>query len=144
MLLLPLLALLGGCKALTRDAEAVAYRPGTPPTTVVAERDATYTLDARNPNTNTKYGWDTIDLRKGATVGFRHEPDGSLVAIAGEQIIPIPDEDAAWKYTPIPVTRLDRLAVSTRDRCEKAAETTFCYAMLPLIIFNGCVTGEWP
>ncbi len=137
LVLLPL----GGCKALVREGEAITYQPGTPPTTTVAKCDATYSLDAKHPDTNTKYGWGTFDVLKGATVGFRREPDGSLVAIAGEQIAPIPDERAAWHYTPTPVTRLDRFAVSTRDRCEHAAGLV---VLTPLLMLHIACGGEVP
>src|SRR5207237_333350 len=65
LLALPLLSLLCGCKALWRDREAIEYRPGTPPTTVVADRDATYRLCADEPDP----GRPSVDVTKGERVG---------------------------------------------------------------------------
>ncbi|MBN9118330.1 MAG: hypothetical protein J0I06_04070 [Planctomycetes bacterium] len=140
-LLLSLLSPLGGCRALVREGEAIAYRPGTVPATATAKCDATYTLDAVNPNTNTKYGRDTVDIPKGATVGFRREPDGSLVALAGEKVVTIPDEPAAWRYTPAPVTRWDRFSVAARDACESAATAVI---LMPFILWQVVTGGEVP
>ncbi|MBX9627220.1 MAG: hypothetical protein K2X82_25680 [Gemmataceae bacterium] len=136
--LLPALA--GGCRALVRDAETVAYRPGTPPTTAPAECDASYQLSAPD---ELRY-WLQVDVPAGAAVGFRREPDGSLLAVAGEHVQPIPDGRYVWLCTPKPVSRWDRFAVGTRDRCEKAAVTALLYVTMPVWIPICCATGEWP
>ncbi|MBX9581941.1 MAG: hypothetical protein K2X87_16675 [Gemmataceae bacterium] len=132
--LLPALA--GGCRALVRDAEAIAYRPGTPPTTTAAECDARYQLSAPD---ELRY-WLQVDVPAGAAVGFRREPDGSLLAVAGEHVQPIPDARYVWLCTPKPATRWDRFAVRTRDRCEEAVTDAKVVLFIPVM----CITGEFP
>jgi hypothetical protein len=140
-LLLPLLCLACGCQSLARNVETVEYRPGPTLSTTVAECDAEYRLDAPEKCQM----WMPVDVTKGERVGFRRDPDGSLVAIAGARTTPIPPGDHyVWLCTPKPVTAWDRFAAKTRDTCEKAVDTTVNYLLLPLIIYNGCTTGEWP
>ena len=113
-ILISLLSLVGGCRALDREVKAVEYRPGWQPITTESKCDATYSLNSPEPNTT--IGYATIDLPKGASVGYRRELDGSLVAIAGERITPIADSHSVWRYTPKPITRWDRLVVTPRLR----------------------------
>jgi hypothetical protein len=137
---LPLLTLLTGCKALTRDAESVEYRPGTAPTTVIADRDAEYRLYAPE-----KLEWRLpVDVAKGERVGFRYEPDGSLVAIAGKETTPIPDGQYVWLCTPKPVTWWDRAAVKSRDKCENAFYTALFVITAPFWLGECAKTGVWP
>jgi hypothetical protein len=137
VLALNLLPLLGGCRALVRDAETVEYRPGSAPTTMAATYDATYRLYVPE-KLETGMG---IEVTKGEAVGFRQEPDGSIIAVAGQETKPIPDGRCVWLCTPKPVTRWERFLVRTRDKCETAVMLVF---LGPALVINGCVTGEWP
>jgi hypothetical protein len=136
-LLLPLLSLVCGCMGLRRDREAVEYRPGTPPTTVVAERDATYRLCADEPDPGRPW----VDVTKGERVGFRRESDGSLVAIAGTRTTPVPDVRHVWISSSWPVTRWERFAESTVEGSKKVAGIVVAIPMLPFV-FLWCVTGH--
>ena len=116
LLVLPLLCLIGGCQSLTQDAVAVEYRPGTNPTTIAGKCYATYTLHSIEPDV--QFAPTTIELGKGAMVGFRREPDGSLVAIAGWQNDPDPGGPVVAIYTHAidtvgPVCRQTRTRVRT-------------------------------
>ncbi|QJW93495.1 hypothetical protein FTUN_1001 [Frigoriglobus tundricola] len=142
LLTLPLVCLVGGCQALTREAVAVEYRPGASPTAIEAQCAATYTLHSIKPDS--QLNPTTIELEKGATVGFRREPDGSLVAIAGWQTSPIAESQHVWRYTPVPVTRWDRFVVGTRHTCEKAAEAATMAIVLPLLVLHIMTGGEPP
>jgi hypothetical protein len=140
ILLFVLLSLLSGCRALVRDAEMVEYRPGAPPTTVVADCDAEYRLFAPEKHETRM----PVDVAKGEAVGFRREPDGSLVAVAGKETTPIPEGRYVWQYTPKPATRLDRFAVTTRDKCENAFYTTLFVITAPFWLVECAKTGQWP
>jgi hypothetical protein len=139
---LPLLALLGGCHALVRDAEVIDYRPGRPAPATVAAEDAGYRMTARGGLQN----WVQTDVASGSPVGFRQESDGSVVAFAGEQTWPVDPADGrhVWLATPKPVTGWDRFLVRSRDRCESAATAVMLFVLGPVIVINGCLTGEWP
>jgi hypothetical protein len=137
LLVLSLLSLVGGCKALSRDREAVEYRPGTLPTTVVADRDATYKLCADEPDP----GRPVVDVTKGERVGFRREPDGSLVAVAGTRTTPVPDVRHVWISSSWPVTRRERFAESTSEGCKKAAQTVAGVIFFPAAVVLMVITG---
>jgi len=136
------ISLLSGCQSLERDVVAIEHRPGTDPTTVLSSCDAAYELTSPEPNSHIAYA--TIELAKGATVGFRRETDGSLVAIAGAQTTPISDCHSVWRYTPNPNPRWKRFVSNTHDRYRSAADAMALFFISPFIIVNGCVTGEWP
>ena len=139
MLVLLLLTLLGGCKAIVRDAETVEYQPGATPTTVVAKCDASYKLEVRD---DAHKCYPPTDVTKGAVVGFRREPDGSLTAIAGKETKAIPEGRYVWGYKPKPVTQWERLAVGTRDTCSTAAGWV-CFALfVPLDLCWCALSGE--
>jgi hypothetical protein len=140
-LLLPLLCLACGCQSLARNVETVEYRPGPTLSTAVADRDAEYTLSAPE-KFETRM---PVDVAKGELVGFRREPDGSLVAIAGKETMRIePGKHYVWLCTPKPVTAWDRFAVSAHDKGKNAVEAVTIFFLVPFIIYNGCTTGEWP
>ncbi len=141
LLVLPLLSLMSGCKALVRDAEVVEYRSGTLPITTAAKCDATYTLEVPE---NKRTSYNPVDVAKGETVGFRREPDGSLIAFAGTHTYTIPDQHAMWCFVPAPVTRWDRFVVSTRDKCENAFSTTLLVITAPIWMAQCAKTGVWP
>jgi hypothetical protein len=135
-LLLPLLCLACGCKALVRDAETVEYRPGPTLSTTVASCDAEYTLSAPEKR-ETRL---SVDVAKGERVGFQREPDGSLVAVAGKETMRIePGAHYVWLCTPKPVTALDRCAVKTRDKCE---EVIGIMVLIPFLIIHPEVAGQ--
>jgi hypothetical protein len=129
-----LLPIAFGCKSLWRETEAVGYQPGTLPTTVVADRDATYRLCADEPDV----GRPTVDVTKGERVGFRREPDGSLVAVAGTQATPIPDVHHVWRCSSWPVTRWERFTDST---VRESKRVIGIIVWVPLV-FLWCVTGH--
>jgi hypothetical protein len=136
-ILLPLLILLCGCKALSRDREAVEYRPGPTLSTTVADCDAEYSLNAPEKH-QTRF---PVDVAKGERVGFQHDPDGSLVAVAGKVTMRIePGEHYVWRCTPKPVTGLDRFAVKTRDKGENVAGGVALILLLPVFVLS----GDWP
>jgi hypothetical protein len=142
LLALPLLALLGGCRALVRDAVAVEYHPGATPTTTVATCDATYTLYAPEPTPLVGYAeW---DVTEGTTVGYRREPDGSVVAVAGELTTPIPECRSVWRFTPKPITRWDRFVVAARDDCKYSLGAVVSVLLLPPTILWMMCGGELP
>ena len=130
-----ILSATSGCKALEREGHVVGYHPDLPPRAEAAPYDATYTLYTPDPEARLAYA--TIELRKGMTVGFRREPDGSLVAIAGEQVTPIPDARALWCHTPTPRSQIDRFAVETRDTCESVASAIVLTPFLVFAIISG-------
>ena len=132
-------ALTGGCRALVRDAEAIAYRPGTRPTVAPAEAAATYRLHSPDE----RRWWPEVEVPAGAAVGFRREPDGSLWAVAGEIVQPVPDGRYVWLRTPKPVGRWDRFAVRTRDRCEEAAGAAAWVLASPILFVACSITGDW-
>jgi uncharacterized protein YceK len=137
LLALLILALLSGCRSLRDDREAVEYHPGRPATTVVADRDATYRLCAHVPDP----GRPTVEVTNGEVVGFRREPDGSLVAIAGTQTTPVPDIYHVWVSSSWPVTRWERFADSTREGCKKATVTVVGVVCLPAAVLLMILTG---
>lgn len=132
VLALTLPPLLGGCLALVHDAEAIAYRPGTTPTTTVAKCDATFSLSASQADERAELP--VIELPKGATVGYRRETDGSLVAVAGERAIPILNDNAVWRYTPIPAARWKEFADATGRRCQAVAGVLIGVPLFPLVL----------
>lgn len=136
--LLPLL-LLGGCKALVREGDVVGYHPDLPPRAEHAPYDTTYTLYALDPDAQPAYV--TIELPKGTPIGYRREPNGALVAVAGEQVTPIPDERAMWRYTPTPRSRVRQFAVKTRDTGESVVSALILTPFLVWAIVSG---GEVP
>lgn len=140
-MVLPLVALLGGCKALVRDGETVEYRRGTLPSTTAARCDATYTLEVPAAE---RTSYNPVDVAMGELVGFRRESDGSLVAFAGAHTYTIPDQNAVWSFVPAPVTRWDRFAVGAANKAKNAVEAVTTLFLVPFIIYNGCTTGEWP
>lgn len=135
------LPFVGGCKALVRDPEVVEYRPGTPLATVASKCDAKYTLEVPDDKWTS---YNPVELSKGEVVGFRRESDGSLVAFAGTHTYTIPDQYAVWSFVPAPATRWERFAVGTNNKAKSAVESVTLWFLAPVIIINGCVTGEWP
>jgi hypothetical protein len=103
-----------GCSALDRDVAMAEYRPGTNPVTVVAKRDACYTLHA--PESLESHL--PRDVEKGERIGFHHSPDGTLFAVVGSEVMPLPEGHYVWRCTPKPVTSWDRFLVRTRDTLE--------------------------
>ena len=95
LLALPLLSVACGCKALVRDAETVEYRRGAIPRSTAAKCDATYTLEVPEDK---RTSYNPVDVATGEPVGFRREPDGSLVAFAGTHTYTIPDRHAVWSF----------------------------------------------
>lgn len=141
LLSLPALSLLCGCQALTRGAEAIDYRPGEPPATMVAKVDGTYSLYAPNAYTS----WAATDVTLGSAVGFRQEPNGTITAFAGEQTWPIDASDGrhVWLYTPKPATEWDRFLVNTRDKTESAVGTMLLFLTAPILELACAVTGQY-
>jgi hypothetical protein len=129
-----------GCKALWRDREAVEYRPGTPPTAVLAERDATYRLCAHEPDETRPQ----VDVTKGERVGFRREPDGSLVAFAGTRTTTIPDVYHVWEYSSWPVTPWERVRESTIKRSEEVIGTVVAIPFVPFWLLWIATGHEMP
>ena len=142
LLVLPGLSLFCGCHALTRNAEGVDYRPGGPTITTVATFDASYSLAAPDAFKS----WIQTDVPQGSLVGFRQEPDGAVVAFAGELTWPV--DDAAgrhvWLCTPKPTNEWERFLVRTRDRSEEAFYKTVMILTAPIWITQCSITGEWP
>jgi hypothetical protein len=87
-----------------------------------------------------------VDLTKGTCIGFRRNAEDRVVAVAGDQTTELFDTQAGseWRYTPRPVTRWDKLIVGVRDNTERAIGTAWGCLLLPFIIINGSITGEWP
>jgi hypothetical protein len=128
------LALSVGCRALDRDVLAVEHAPDADPVATVAGRAAAYQLvcdgGAAYPV--------AVDVPEGAAVGFRRDPDGLVVAFAGEHTTALPEGHYVWRYTPAPANGWERFAVGTRDRCENAAKavagSVLCVTVLPVIL----------
>jgi len=108
--------------------------------TTVAKEDAEYRLSAD------KQTWIQTDVTKGREVGFRREPDGSVVAFAGEQTWQVKDSNGrhVWLCTPKPVTEWDHFLVRTRDKSENAFYTTAFILAIPFWVPHCAATGEWP
>ena len=142
LLVLPAVLLLCGCHALTRDSEVIAYRPGEGVTTTVAKEDATYRLSARDG----RQGWIATDVPRGATVGFREEADGQIIAFAGAQTWPIEASDGrhVWLSTPKPTRGWDRFLVGTRDKTAAAFYSTLLFITAPIWLTQCAINGEWP
>jgi hypothetical protein len=139
LLALPLLHLVGGCHSLARDIVAIEYQPGTAPTTIAAKCDAVYRLSAPEK----REGRPGYQVAKGETVGFRREPDGSLVAVAAGHTLALEETRYVWvwEYTPKPTTPWERFLVKTRDRGEKAAETAVYVLFLPPFLIRQALFG---
>jgi hypothetical protein len=136
--LLMSLPLMCGCKASMKHVEAVEYRPGTEPRVIPSKYDAEYSL--YEPDVGR--GQPGFEAAKGEPVGFRREPDGSLVAVVGKETKPIPEGRYVWKYKPKPVTRWDRFTFAAHDRAETATACVMGVFLLPLLIVYQAVTGE--
>ncbi|MBA4064193.1 MAG: hypothetical protein C0501_10855 [Isosphaera sp.] len=133
LLALGTLAVSAGCRALDRDVVAIEHAPGGAPGSAVAGCAAAYQLVGDGGAYPV-----AIDVPEGAAVGFRRDPDGLVVAFAGEHTTSLPEGRYAWKYTPTPANGSERFAVGTRDWCEKAAKATagavLCVTVLPVIL----------
>jgi hypothetical protein len=110
--------------------------------TTVAKEDAEYSLFAPDKLTS----WIQTDVPKGSAVGFRQEPDGSVVAFAGEQTWRVEDSNGrhVWLCTPKPVTGWDKFLVRSRDKAENAFGATLLILAAPFWIPACAVTDEWP
>lgn len=96
---LTVLTAISGCVAVRPDDSVAAYRPGNSVTTTTAGFDATYALYAvDHPGATGPLL--TVPLSRGNTIGFRREANRSVVAVAGERVIPIPDGACEWRVTP--------------------------------------------
>jgi hypothetical protein len=110
--------------------------------TTVAKEDAEYHLSAPDKQTS----WIQTDVTKGSDVGFRQEPDGSVVAFASEQTWRVEDSNGrhVWLCTPKPVTGWDKFLVRSRDKSENAFYTTVMILTAPFWIPRCAATGQWP
>jgi hypothetical protein len=85
----------GGCANPRRPGVVAVYAPGQKPTSAKVPYDATVELYARDqpqvtgPLTST-------GVTGGTRVGFRCEPDGSVIAFVGGRPVPIPDGRCEW------------------------------------------------
>ena len=142
LLVLPWLALLCGCNALPREAEVIEYRPGGTVPTTVAKADGEYRLSAPDA----RMSCIPTDVSQGSVLGFRQEPDGAVVAFAGDQSWPIEAKDGrhVWLCTPKPANEWERFLVRTRERSENAFYTTVMILTAPIWIAQCSITGEWP
>lgn len=135
---LPLLLSAGGCKTLVRDdVDAVAYHPGVPPTTVVAPCDGVYRL---YDCARSKWASEDVAVAKGETVGFRYEPNLSLVACAGDHVAPLPIGPHAWKRATA-VTRWDRTVGRAREGRKAAALAAYSVATFPIHLALWAITA---
>jgi hypothetical protein len=139
LLALPLFILIVDCQSSVKDVVAIEYHPEITPTTTTAKCDATFSLTAPEP-TKTLL---TIELKEGATIGYRKELDGSIVAIAGEQTIPIPNEWSIWRYKLKPDNQGNRFLDRASDICEIALSIPMLILTSPIWI-PCSFTGVWP
>ena len=135
----PLFILTIGCQSTVKDVVVIEYHPYLTPPTTIAKCDATFTLTAPEP-TKTLL---SIELKEGETIGYRSEPDGSIVAIAGEQTIPIPYDWSIWRYTPKPNNQGKRFLDFASDVCDIARSLPRLIFTSPLWVPCAC-TGVWP
>lgn len=90
VLALAVLTPLTGCAtAPTR----VDFRPGVPPVTTGVREDAGYVLSRTDGPGGVV---ETVHLPRGAQLGFGTAPDGSLVAVAGDHVIPLVAGQYTW------------------------------------------------
>lgn len=131
LLLLPALVLPCGCQTLARDVPVVEYSPGGTLDTAVAKYDATYTLSI-----GTSVSLQCTDVPEGGTVGFRREPDGAVVAFAGEETRRLdPDHGRhVWLCTAKPATVWGRRLVRGRDIAEEGGKVILFVLTLPILI----------
>jgi hypothetical protein len=99
LLCLALLTALGGCANPHSQGVVAAYRPGQKPTSTPIRYAATVELYARDQPQSTGPLTSTA-VTGGTAVGFRAEPNGSVVAVVGERPIPIPDGRCEWVIVP--------------------------------------------
>jgi hypothetical protein len=137
-----LLYFLCGCQTSSmRDLVAIEYNLGTTPHTITAKCDATFTLTSSEPSS--LFGDTSIELKQGTPVGFRQEQDGSIVAIAGQEIFHLQNERSVWLYTPKPKIQWDQLKVKAREDCPAIFGTTMAIITFPLWL-PCAFTGVWP
>lgn len=92
---LAVLTALTGCTVPGKNGVVAAYRPGQKPTSKKVPYDSTVELHAREQRHATGPITST-GVTGGTEVGFRREPDGSVVAFVGERPVPIPDGRCEW------------------------------------------------
>src|SRR5688572_14800465 len=83
----------GGCRSLSaEDARVVEYQRRGTPMIMPAPANGSYTLQGSNVAAAKK----SFTLKKGDRLGFRADVGTRVVAVAGDEEIPLPDGDYAW------------------------------------------------
>lgn len=141
----PLLAIamgcsLAGCAGAPPSGPVVEYRDGLPPTTRTVKCEADYELVAKDASA-APGPFGNHHIRKGETVGFRREADGTLTAVAPGYTLPLPPGSYSWEVVgdSVPPSS-ERQWSETRQHLRTAAKVagiTFlvcCTTLLVLII----------
>ena len=118
-LALALVSALTGCVSAPPDGPLVEFRDGLTPVTRPVECEGTYSLVAVGSSRP------VVEHRavKGERLGFRREPDGSVVAVAPGYTFPLDPGAYVWAVTPGSVKPYrERLLCETRDRALTAAK----------------------
>jgi hypothetical protein len=115
---LAVLTALGGCANPRRPGVVARYEPGQKLTSKKVPYDATVELYARDQPAATGPLTST-GVTGGTRVGFRREPDGSVVAFVGGRPVPIPDGRCEWV---IVASSWPRWWARRADDAERAAE----------------------
>lgn len=116
-----LLSALTGCVSPAPTGTFVGYQDGQAPTTRPVKCEATYALVSHGAPAP------IVEHRavKGEQLGFRRQPDGSVVAVAPGYTFPLAPGSYSWEVVPgsVPSDR-ERLLCETREHCLRAAKWT--------------------
>jgi hypothetical protein len=133
-----LAALLPGCAG--RD-----YRPGAKPVTAhwpgkgsgfnLAPYPGEYVLLRAGEGSPVEQR----ELPEGAAVDFEVLPDGSLLALAGERSIPLPEGDCRWHLARVYRWQLARLALREAGEQAAPAVSAICVAGLAVLLAGGAL-----
>ncbi len=95
MILAALALLVSGCVQFTKGTPITEYKRGTQPILAEATVDGEYALFKTNIGSTTPIG--TYALKKGDALGFEKAETGTIIAVAGETKLPVPDGSYVWK-----------------------------------------------
>jgi hypothetical protein len=120
LLVLALLIAAGGCANPRNPGLVVAHETGRKPSSKMILTDSIVELHAREQPTGNGPITST-GVISGTRIGFRANPDGSVVAFVGDRIVPIPEGRCEWVMVE---TCWPRWWSRRADDAERAAKAT--------------------
>ncbi len=145
-LALAFVSTLTGCVAAPPKGPLVEYRDGVRAVTRRVKCEANYELVTEDA-TSVSGQIAEHHILKGECVGFRREPDGTVMAIAPGYSLPLPPGSYAWEVVRslVPSWR-ERLWSETRGRAleaERATGATIVVVSIVVIVVGGVVLLLW-